>query len=61
MFQYRKRIISRKEYQKQTEFVGHDDLADDVEQRVNVLYLPIMYQKAKSSLFQFLNRWALWY
>ncbi len=28
---------------------------------VNVLYLPIMYQKAKSPLFQFLNRWALWY
>ena len=54
-------LFLEKEYQKQTEFVGHDDLADDVEQRVNVLYLPIMYQKAKSPLFQFLNRWALWY
>ena len=54
-------LFLEEEYQKQTEFVGHDDLADDVEQRVNVLYLPIMYQKAKSPLFQFLNRWALWY
>src|SRR5690606_14189931 len=54
-------LFLEKEYQKQTEFVGHDDLEDDLEQRVNVLYLPIMYQKAKSPLFQFLNRWALWY
>lgn len=52
-------LFLEKEYQKQTEFVGCDHLADDVEQRVNVLYFPIMYQKAKSPLFQFLNRGAL--